>query len=157
MIYKWKASARYKADAERIGAELIEIGTIIPEEIVNFAEDEETELHKCFTWDDAKAAHLYRIDEARGIVQSIITVDESPDREPIEYRAFESVIIGEQRQYVPTRTALGDKDLRKQVLDEIKTSIGELSAKAKTYRYLAESELDTAQMHLQAAKEAVTA
>lgn len=155
-VYRWKSGARFRADAERIGEELENIGTLIPEEIVNFAEDDKTELHKCFTWDDSKAAYLYRLEEARSVVQGIITVDQSPDREPIEYRAFESVIVGEQRQYVPTRTILADKDMRKQVLGEIKEAIGELSRKAKVYRYLAESELDTAQHHLDMAREAIT-
>lgn len=155
-VYKWKSSARFSADAERIGKELESIGTLVPEKIVNFAENDKTELHKCFTWDDEKAAYLYRLEEARSVVQGIITVDESPDREPIEYRAFESVIIDDQRQYVSTITILGDNDMRKQVLGEIREAIGELSHKAKIYKYLAEVELDTAQHHLDMAREAVT-
>jgi len=155
-VYKWKSGARFKANAELIGEELESIGTLIPEEIVSFAEDEETELHKCFTWDDAEAARLHRIQEAGQVIRGIVTVDEYQDRADVEYRAFESVIVDNQRQYMPTRTILGDKDMRKQILGEIKESIGELSRKARVYRYLAEVELDTAQHHLDMAREAVT-
>jgi hypothetical protein len=156
-VYKWKESTRFSADAQAIGEELESIGTLKPGDIVEFAEDEKTELHKCFTWDDSKAAHLYRVEEARGVVQAVITVDESPDREPVEYRAFESVIVDGERRYMPTRTILNDEDMRAQVLGEIGSAIGELSSKAKTYRYLAQRELDTAQRHLELAREAVTA
>jgi len=155
-VYKWKSGSRFRADAQLIGEELGNIGTLVPEKIVNYAEDDKTELHKCFTWDDEKAANLYRLDEARSVVQGIITVDEAPDREAVEYRAFESVIIDNQRQYMPTKTILNDEDMKKQVLGEIKESIGELSRKAKLYRNLAETELDTAQHHLDMAREAVT-
>lgn len=154
-VYKWKESARFSADVQAIGEELESIETRNPEQIVAFAEDESTELHKCFTWDDARAAHFYRLREARKIVQSVIVVDESEDRKPIEYRAFESVVIDDQRQYIPTKTALSNEDTRKQIFADIGASIKEARNKVKTYKYLAENELDTAQNHLDLANEAV--
>lgn len=39
-----------------------------PQQILEKARDESTELHKCFTWDDSIAAEKYRIQEARQIV-----------------------------------------------------------------------------------------
>lgn len=155
-VYKWKASARFKADPQIVGEELSSIGTLRPGDVVEFAENEATELHKCFTWDDAKAAHFYRMEEARSVVAAVITIDEAPDRTPVEYRAFESVIVDGERQYMPTKTILNNKDMRAQVLGEIGAAIGELATKAKTYRYLAETELDKAQQHLEMAREAVT-
>ena len=154
-VYRWKESARFSADAQRIGDELESIEKRDPEHIVEFAEDDSTELHKCFTWNDAKAAHLYRLREARKIVQSVIIVDESEEREPIEYRAFESVVIDDRRQYIPTKTALSNEDTRKQIFADIGASIKEARNKVKTYKYLAENELDTAQNHLDLAHEAV--
>lgn len=155
-VYKWKESARFSADPQAIGEELESIGTLRPEDIVEYAENDRTELHKCFTWDDAKAAHHFRLEEARSIVQCIVTMEEAPDSEPIEYRAFESVIVEGERQYVPTKIVLNDENLRSQVLGEIGSAIGELSRKARTYRHLAEKELGKAQEHLDLAKEAVT-
>lgn len=155
MVYQWKDTARFSTDAQVIGEELESINVLDPAHIVEYAEDKDTELHKCFTWDDAKAAHLYRLEEARKVVQMIVTVEES-DEAPKEYRAFESVIINDHRQYVPTKTALSDKSTREQILGEIGAAIGELSKKADMYRYLAEQEINKAQYHLDLAKEAVT-
>jgi hypothetical protein len=155
-IYKWRDGARYSADVSKVAGELNALVTKTPEKVVEAAENEQAEMHKCFTWDDTKAGHLYRLGEARKLIQGIITVDEAPDREPVEYRAFESVVIEEQRQYVPTKVALNDPDMREQVFVEIRQSIGELSVKAKMYRYLAEKEFDKVQHHLELAREAVT-
>jgi hypothetical protein len=156
MVYKWKDTIRFKADVEKVGKELEQIDRRDPKSVVFFAEDEKSELHKCFTWDDHKAAHYWRLEEARTVIQSIIVVDDAPDREPIEYRAFESVIVDGSRQYMPTKTIMADKNMKSQVLGEIGSSIDELSKKAKVYRYLAKNELDSAQKHLDLAREAVT-
>lgn len=161
-VYKWKEGARFSADAEKVATELLSLREQTAEVALEFAENPDTELHKCATWDDSKAAHLYRLDEMRRVIRSIVTVDDSPGREPIEYRAFEYVIVTPEeekpvRQFAETKSVLADPELKKHVLAEIDTAIAELSTKAKMYRYLAEQELDTAQMHLDLAREAVTA
>ena len=162
-VYKWKEGARFSADVDLVAAELNSLPQKTPEAALNYAEDETTELHKCATWDDAKAAHLYRLEEMRSVIRSVVVVDESADDEKLEYRAFEYVVIQSEdekekseRQFMPTSEILSDKDYRKQILGQIKRSIAELSAKAKTYRYLAEKELDAVQKHLQAAHQAVS-
>ena len=162
-VYQWKdkvfSTSIRNANPQKVGIELESLPIADPKSIVDFARSrKKSELHKCFTWDDDKAAELWRMEEARTIVQSIIVVEDrdEPESEPITYRAFESVKIGGQRRYMKTTTCLHDDDLRAQVFGEISNSIGELSQKAKTYRYLAESEIDKLQMHLDLAKEAVT-
>lgn len=161
-VYKWKEGARFRADADKVASELLSLPERTPDAALAFAKDPDTELHKCATWDDSKAAHLYRLEEMRGVIRSVVKIDEAPDREPIEYRAFEYVIVTPEdekpvRAFAETKAVLANPDTRKQVLAEIRNDISELSAKAKMYRYLAESELDTAQRHLEMAKEAVTA
>ena len=162
-VYKWKSGARFSADVELVAEEINALGTKDPHHLLIAAEDSEAELHKCFTWDDSKAAHMHRLSEARSLVRSVVVIDEAPDREPIEYRAFEYVIVQPEneeqkptRVFVSTASALTDPDMRKQVLGEIKQAIGELSHKAKVYRYLAEQELNEAQHHLDLARDAVT-
>lgn len=160
-VYGWKEGSRFKADADKVANELLSLPERTPEAALEFAEDSETELHKCATWDDSKAAHLYRLDEMRGVIRSVVKIDESPDREPITYRAFEYVIVTPEnerpvRAFAETTEVLANPETRKQVLAEIRSDIAELSAKAKTYRYLAEHELDAAQHHLDMAREAVT-
>lgn len=161
-VYKWKEGARFRADADKVAQELLSLREQTADAALEFAENPETELHKCATWDDSKAAHLYRLDQMRMVIRSVVKIDEAQDREPIEYRAFEYVIVTPEnekpvRQFAETKSVLADPELRKHVLAEIRTAIAELSTKAKTYRYLAEQELDTAQKHLDMAREAVTA
>ena len=162
-VYKWKEGARFSADVSKVAEELESLDERTAENALQLAEDESTELHKCATWDDSKAAHMFRLDEMRRVIRCIVVVDEADDREPITYRAFEYVTIESEqedekprRAFMPTAEALTNEGYRKQVLADIKASIGELSQKAKVYRYLAEYELDTAQHHLDLAREAVT-
>lgn len=155
MVYKWKEGKRFNADPEAVNGEIDSIQSKTPENIVEYAANEDTELHKCFTWDNTKAAHYWRLHEARTVINSIITVEDSPDREEIEYRTYESVVIDDERQYVQTKRALDDDELKHQIFGEINASIEELARKAKTYRYLAEEEMDEVQQHLNLAREVV--
>ena len=162
-VYKWKSGARFRADVNLVADEINALGTKDPHHLLIAAEDSEAELHKCFTWDDSRAAHMHRLEEARGVIRSVIVIDDEPDREPIQYRAYEYVSVpaeseGEKptRVFVSTASALTDPDMRKQVLGDIKQAIGELSHKAKVYRYLADQELREAQTHLDLARDAVT-
>lgn len=63
----------FKADAQKVADEISSIGlSVKPEEIVDKARDESTELHKCFEWDDTKAAERYRLHQARQIVCHLV-------------------------------------------------------------------------------------
>ena len=158
-IYKWKDGSRFKADPEKVAKELNALPEKTPEAALKFAKNKKTELHKCATWDDAKAAHLYRLDEMRAVIRSVVILDDAEDREPIVYRAYEYVTVetaGElERVFMPTSEILNDPDLKKQVFEDISVSISELSRKAKLYRYLAEQEFDKVQFHLDMAREVI--
>ena len=51
---------RFKADAQKCADEIMEIcdelESATPQQILDKARDSNTELHKCFTWDDTEAA-----------------------------------------------------------------------------------------------------
>jgi len=51
-------------------------GVLRPEDIVEYARDEETELHSRFEWDDEKAGHEYRLWQARQIVRVTVIYEE---------------------------------------------------------------------------------
>lgn len=46
-------------------------GRLTPEDVVEAAQGVDSPLHKFFTWDDAEAAHLRRLDEARGLIRTV--------------------------------------------------------------------------------------
>ena len=71
-MIEWKIKGIFKADAQRVYEEITSIGeTVTPEQIVEAAVDENTELHKCFEWRDSVAAHKYRLSQAQSIIRNI--------------------------------------------------------------------------------------
>lgn len=91
IIATWRTPGIFKADAQKVCNELREIGEeFTPEEIVEAAEDESKELHKCFEWDDAKAAYSYRLQQARILTSQIIFKREvaEDDPQPVPVRVF---------------------------------------------------------------------
>lgn len=77
---------RFKADAQKCADEIMEIceelESATPQRILEKARDSNTELHKCFTWDDTEAAEKWRITEARSVVRNLKIVEVKPDKEP---------------------------------------------------------------------------
>lgn len=83
----------FKADPTVVYREMKAIGGeegVNPEDMVEWAkENPESELHKCFTWDDSKAAGLWRIKEARAVKSNLQIVYKEPQMtEPIKVQAF---------------------------------------------------------------------
>lgn len=155
-IYKWKSGTRFKSDVQEVGKWLENIEERTPENIVEQAKSESCPAHECFTWDEKKAAKKWNIQEARMLVNAIITVSESDDREDIEFPAFESVIIGDSRQYVSTTVdTLTDDDLWNQIAGEARSSIASLQRKLKVYSHMRNEQADIAQHHLDLARDAL--
>ena len=79
----------YKADAQKVADEIESIGfSATPEQIVEKAKDDSTELHKCFTWDDKKAAEQWRLQQARNVVGCLIIHREEHNQDKPEVRYF---------------------------------------------------------------------
>lgn len=108
---KWKSGFEhlYKADAQLVANEISNIGKDpTPEDIVNAARDESTELHKCFTWDDTEAAERWRKQEARDIVCKLVITEENKPNDKPEIRVFYKVEDGEG--YKPTEFVVKHDD-----------------------------------------------
>ena len=86
IVTSWKVKGLFKADAQKVSEDIAEIGeTVEPSEIVNKARNENTELHKCFEWNNDIAAEKYRIQQARNILCNLVFEhkDEPTKQEPI--------------------------------------------------------------------------
>jgi len=46
-------------------------GTLMPEAVISDAKKKTSPLHDYFTWDDGRAAHLWRIEQARRLIRSV--------------------------------------------------------------------------------------
>ena len=72
-IAAWKDGCYYAANAQAVYDEICDIGEFAtPQQIVEKARDEQTELHKCFEWNDDVAAEKYRIVQARQVARSLV-------------------------------------------------------------------------------------
>lgn len=135
MIYKWKIPNLLPVDAQTAGEELDRIyrenGRLEPAKIVDESRDISAPLHSCFEWDDVTAAEKYRQTQAQMIVRSIVTVQETPNREPIETRAFVSV----RQEYKPIEVVTSSED---QMQELLRTALAELMAFRRKYSILSE-------------------
>lgn len=64
-------------------------GMLRAEDVVAFAEDETTALHKHFEWDDTEAARQYRLDQARSVIRIHVQITAN-DATPV--RAYVSLV-----------------------------------------------------------------
>lgn len=82
--YTWRDGSRLgKFNAQKIGVELEKIRkeheALTPEITVETARSKSSPLHGVFTWDDGKAAHEFRLIEARNLIRNIhVIVEEGP-------------------------------------------------------------------------------
>lgn len=127
----WKLNY-FKADAEKCYAEMQELDEITPENVLLAAEDEESELHKCFEWDDSIAAEKYRLSQARQIIQFLVVKTETVS-EPV--RVYQ--ITSERNVYQPTKLFLQQPDEYAILLNRAKD---ELKAIRKKYKQISELE-----------------
>lgn len=130
----WKIKGLYKADAEAVYSEITAIGeSFSPEQIVEAAKDESTELHKCFTWDDTVAAQKYREHQARMLVASLVIRTETSDNEPIAVRVIASTAV--KNEYKPIVKLI---EVEQDYADLLARAINELKAFQQKYKAITE-------------------
>lgn len=127
----WKVNI-FKADANKVYQEIGD-DQITPEQVLEKAKDENTELHKCFEWDDTKAAEKYRLHQARQIIQYLVYTPETIEHTP--QRIYQ--ITTQKGVYQPTKLFLEQPDEYQALLERAK---GELVAIRRRYESLAELE-----------------
>ena len=133
MQYAWKqAPSNFrKADAQKVGEEIGDSAT--PEEVLAKAEDPNSELHKCFEWDDTVAAKKYRLMQARQVIQFLVIKGTEKNEHPV--RAFQ--ISSEPQVYRPTIFFVKNEDEYTKLLARAKAELKQISER---YKQLAELE-----------------
>ena len=100
---------------------------------VEYASDEESPVHNTLTWDDSKAAHLYRLAEARNLIRAVMV-----ERNDVPEQMF--VHVDSDRGYQSVSTVVQNADmyslaliaLRSQMADT-KNAVDTLVDAAKTH------------------------
>lgn len=130
----WKVKGLYKADAETVYSEITALGdSFSPEQIVEAAKDENSELHKCFTWDDTIAAENWRKHQARMIVAQLVIRTETSDNEPVAVRVISSTT--RRNEYKPVVKLL---EVEQDYTDLLARAINELKAFQQKYKMIKE-------------------
>lgn len=123
----------FKADAEGVYADLQNIISKTPQNVVDYAaEHPESELHKCFTWDDMKAANEWRKQEARQVMRLLVYKDDN-EEETTKVR----VLQRGTEEYLPVKNIVRDRDEYSALLRRARL---ELKAFKERYKNIVELE-----------------
>lgn len=118
---------KFKADTQKCADEIMEIceelESATPQQILEKARDGNTELHKCFTWDDTEAAEKWRISEARSVVRNLKIVEVKPDKEPEPTTIRVFYKTDNSGGYKPTKLILNKPDEYKTLVERCRSEL----------------------------------
>lgn len=120
-------------------------GKITPEVIVREASDKSSPLHSYFEWDDEKAGHRWRVQQAR-ILLNNIQVKVVSDGEERRISVFEVTSTSEGYKSIDTFT----REDVEYVKTDIRSRLKALNEKMKSY-----NQFDRVREHVTAAIEAI--
>lgn len=135
----WKSGfGFYHADAQIVAEEILSIGEeATPKQILDKGRDKNTELHKCFEWDDSIAAEKFRLEQAKDIVSKLVFIrsEEQANRNMPEVRVFHKTSNTSDSGYKTLMTIVRDEDEYKKMLQQAYADLHALKVK---YSYLQE-------------------
>jgi hypothetical protein len=111
----WQGQARRRMMQAEVQNELVAIyersGALNPEDVVTVARDKDSALHDCFQWDNSKAAHQFRLDQARRLIRVAVTVIPALSNTPVKQFVSLSPLRGtEEGSYISTVDILSDEE-----------------------------------------------
>lgn len=113
---------RFNADPQKVYEEINSIGEkYTPDDILEKAKDASTELHKCFEWDDTKAAENWRKQTARVICCSLQVVVEKEEAQPTTYRLIQH--DKSEMAYKPVVLTVRNNDEYSRLLNQAKAEL----------------------------------
>lgn len=138
IVAEWSATGtRFGANAQKCYEEIMEIcdslESATPQDILEKARDENSELHKCFTWDDGIAAERWRCYEARVVCRQLVIKEEQVPEDRPQIKIFHST--DNKSGYKPVQVILQKEDEYKSLLRMAKK---ELEAFKRKYNMLRE-------------------
>lgn len=124
--YSWK-NQYFKGDAQKVGSELELIersGSIDNKKVLQYARNNSnSELHKCFEWDDSIASEKYRLFQATSIISSIsFEIEDEPIKKQKVYVSIQKT-KEKPRQFRNIKEILEDDDEYSQLLRQAKKDL----------------------------------
>lgn len=142
--FEFAEGARFQAgehpEASVVGAHLEMLrekfkGEITPEDVLDDAKSDNSPLHSFFEWSDSAAAHQHRLQQARGLIRSVVAIYVREDKPAVRTRAYVHIPQGETSHYREASHAMSQKATRDVVL---KRALEELIGWQKRYHDLHE-------------------
>lgn len=142
--FEFSDGARFQAgantDAKVVGEHLEFLrkqhkGELTPADVLADARHDNSPLHSFFEWDDGVAAEQFRLQQARGLIKSVIAVYVREDKPAVRTKMFVHVPEPSAPHYRETSHAMSQAKTRKMVLDR---AWNELKAWKARYRDLEE-------------------
>lgn len=127
---------RFSADAEKCYREIQSLESITPANIVDYARNEGTELHKCFQWDDSIAAENWRKQQARIIVSSLVVTVEKTTAGSQKYRLIQH--DDSTKEYKPVVFTVRNMDEYGRLLAQAKRELRSFKERYKSITELSE-------------------
>lgn len=128
----WKVNGIFKADANKVYSEMLEIKEITPQSVLERARDEKSELHKCFEWNNNVAAEAYRKQQAGNIIRMLYVVPREEEAPTVRVLSRTSETV-----YQPTRLFVKNQN---EYEDLLKRALSELESFKRKYSTLSELE-----------------
>lgn len=142
--FEFAEGARFQPGAEKnakLVGEHIEMlrerfkGELTPQDILDDARNNNSPLHSFFEWDDGAAAEAYRLQQARGLIRSVVAIYVREDRPAIRQKAYVHIPERSAPHYREASHAMSQKKTREMVL---KRAWSELQAWKSRYKDLQE-------------------
>lgn len=106
---------------------------LLPADVVKVARDPKHPLHKRFDWDDTKAAHKWRLRQARDLIASVeITWETSPGR-IVTVQAYHH-IREEGTGYYPAETIVQHETMRQALVREMEEDLRIMAKRLRAFR-----------------------
>lgn len=143
--YEFAENARFKAgvtspDPKVIGEHLALLAAehkreLTPQDVLDDARKHNSPLHQFFEWNDGVAAEQHRLEQARGLIRSVVAIYVREDKPAVRTRAFVHVPEPGAPHYRTADHAMSQEKTRKMVL---RRALTELQAWRKRYKDMQE-------------------
>lgn len=118
--YKWREGTMHASLTADVAADiftrLAENGGLTPEAVVAEAKAKSSPLHVAFEWDDDKAAHRFRLVQARYLIKQVEVVVEDAAPAPVFY----SIKSDSGRSYRTAEAVVQNADWYENALSQLK-------------------------------------
>lgn len=138
MQYEWVSGSRFEVDGQIAGEALDTIretngGILKPQIVVDESRPKSAPLHRCFEWNDARAANEHRKDEAAKLIRSVRVITDDQEADDLTtVRAFVHVELeGAGSCYMAMSHVMENEELREQVIREALAFLQRAKSKLK--------------------------